>query len=108
MSWPREITRRRLRSPLKEAKRIKLSLLLPHAKKEKDVLPTSSMKVNNKSLPKKQCGPKVHHCRAKGHIRPNCFKLKALKGIGKQERSMSNARGDERMEMEMESQEKLL
>ena len=40
-------------------------------------------KEKGKSLPKNQRGPQVkhlcHHCGAQGHIRPNCFKLHALK-----------------------------
>ena len=40
-------------------------------------------KEKGKSLPKNQRGPQVkhlcHHCGVQGHIRPNCFKLHALK-----------------------------
>ena len=40
-------------------------------------------KVKGKSLPKYQRGPQVqhfcHHCRVRGHTRPNCYKLHALK-----------------------------
>ena len=40
-------------------------------------------KKKGKSLPKNQRGPQVkhscHHCVIHGHIRPNCFKLHALK-----------------------------
>ena len=40
-------------------------------------------KERGKSLPKNQREPQVkylcHHCGAQGHIRPNCFKLHALK-----------------------------
>ena len=40
-------------------------------------------KEKGKSLPKNQRGPRVkhlcHHCGTQGHIKPNCFKLHALK-----------------------------
>ena len=42
-----------------------------------------SPKEKGKSLPKNQRGPHVkhfcHHCGIRGHTRPNCFKLQALK-----------------------------
>ena len=43
----------------------------------------TKLKEKGKSLPKNQRGPQVkhlcHHCGAQEHIRPNCFKLYALK-----------------------------
>ena len=40
-------------------------------------------KAKGKSLPKSQRGPQVqqlcHHCGVRGHTRPNCYKLHALK-----------------------------
>ena len=40
-------------------------------------------KVKGKSLPKSQRDPQVqhfcHHCGVRGHTRPNCYKLHALK-----------------------------
>ena len=42
-------------------------------------------KDKGKSLPKSQKGPQVkhfcHHCGVRGHTRPNCFKLHALKRV---------------------------
>ena len=43
----------------------------------------AKLKVKGKSFPKSQRGPQVqhfyHHCGVRGHIRPNCYKLHALK-----------------------------
>ena len=48
---------------------------------KKDIEPKS--KAKGKLLPKSQRGPQVkhfcHHCGIRGHTRPNCFKLHALK-----------------------------
>ena len=45
-------------------------------------------KTKGKSLPKAQRGPKTqhfcHHCGIRGHTRPNCHKLQALKNVGSQ------------------------
>uniref|UniRef100_A0A7N2MQW5 Uncharacterized protein n=1 Tax=Quercus lobata TaxID=97700 RepID=A0A7N2MQW5_QUELO len=43
-------------------------------------------KAKGKSFPKSQRGPQTqhfcHHCRVRGHTRPNCHKLQALKNAG--------------------------
>ena len=42
-----------------------------------------------RSLPKKLNGPKqivCHHCGSFGHLRPNCSKFQALKGIKRKEK----------------------
>ena len=45
-------------------------------------------KVKGKSLPNSQRGPQVqhicHHCGVRGHTRPNCYKLHALKKTNSQ------------------------
>ena len=63
-------------------------------------------KERGKSLPKNRKGPQVkhvcHHCGVQGHIRPNCFKLHALKRdesmhgqeSSKRRRREAQARGD--------------
>ena len=59
--------------------------LAPKTPKGKETTSTSTGKGKavTKSLPKKQSGLQTsylcHHCGARGHIRPNCFKLYALK-----------------------------
>ena len=62
-------------------------------------LPISKEK--EKSLPKNQRGSQVkhvcHHCGIQGHIRPNCFKLHALKkadSMRRQESSKRRLKGD--------------
>ena len=63
-------------------------------------------KEKGKSLPKNQRGPQVkhmcHHCGVQGHIKPNCFKLHALKkanfmpgqGSSKRRPKGTQAKGD--------------
>ena len=48
----------------------------------------AKLKAKGKSLPKSQKGPQVqhfcHHCGVRRHIRPNCYKLHALKKVDSQ------------------------
>lgn len=67
---------------LNEKKRKELA---PKTPKVKETTSTSTRKgkAMTKSHPKKQRGPQTphlcHHCGARGHTRPNCFMLHALK-----------------------------
>ena len=64
-------------------------------------------KEKGKSLPKSQRGPQVkhfcHHCGMRGHTRPNCFKLQALKRVNFL-RGQDNSR---RMPKEIKLKEKM-
>ena len=53
-------------------------------------------KAKGKSFPKSQRGPQTqhfcHHCRVRGHTRPNCHKLQALKNAGPQRQKIQGKR----------------